>query len=219
MIKSKGYKVAAMAAALFCLSVTTNTSTCYASTANTGILVGESAEECLAQSEIDDVKLCTGAAMISIGDIAAKYNTTMSSLETQEQYELTINENNCLRTTLTENELQVMYKIVAAEARGESFQGKVAVAEVILNRVDSSKFPNDVISVIYQAKQFEPVSSGSIDTAYDACSDSVKSDVRDAVNEALKGSNYSYNALFFRTNHYHSGHTQCTVIGNHYFSK
>lgn len=219
MIKSKVSKVAVTAATLFCLSATINTSTCYASAANTGILVGESAEECLAQNETEDVKLCAGVAMVSLDTIATQCGATMSSLETQEQEELTINENTCLRATLTDSELQAMYKIVAAEARGESFAGKVAVAEVILNRVDSSKFPNDVTSVIYQAKQFQPVASGSINTAYDACSDSVKSDVRDAVKEALNGSNYSYNALFFRTQHYFSGRTQCTAIGNHYFSK
>jgi N-acetylmuramoyl-L-alanine amidase len=56
-------------------------------------------------------------------------------------------------------ELEILAKIVAAEALGESFQGKLAVASVVLNRVEAKEFPNTIQEVIYQKNQFHGVSS------------------------------------------------------------
>ena len=127
------------------------------------------------------------------------------------------------RTSLSEADFSTMCNIVAAEAKGEPYNGKVAVAEVILNRVDSSKFPNSVYDVVYQSRngryQFQPVSNGSINTAYSNSSSAVQEDVRNAVTDAVNGSNLTNGALFFRTKMYHAGSTPLVVIGAHYFSK
>ena len=93
------------------------------------------------------------------------------------------------------------------------------MAEVILNRVDSDSFPDNVTDVIYESKQFQPVSNGHLETAYTNLNESLQEEVRSAVAEALKGSNYTYGALFFRTTQYHAGRTPILQIGNHYFSK
>lgn len=124
-----------------------------------------------------------------------------------------------LRANLTEAELLLMYNIVAAEAKGESYEGKIAVAEVIFNRLDSKKFQNSITDIIYAPNQFQPVSNGSITAAYANLNSSTQEDIRNAVQEALQGSNYAQGALFFKTKNYHTGRTPIVQIGNHYFSK
>ncbi|HZK34092.1 MAG TPA: cell wall hydrolase, partial [Bacillota bacterium] len=52
--------------------------------------------------------------------------------------------------------------IVNGEARGESYEGKVAVAAVVLNRIESPGFPNNIKEVVYQPKAFTCVNDGQI---------------------------------------------------------
>lgn len=84
----------------------------------------------------------------------------------------------------------LMARLVHAEARGEPFEGQIAVAAVLLNRIDSPSFPNKVHDAIHQPMQFEPVANGMInktpnDQAYKA------------VFEALQGEDPTNGALFF----------------------
>jgi len=58
------------------------------------------------------------------------------------------------------NNVHMMARIVHGEARGESYTGQVAVAAVILNRVDSPHFPNTVSGVIFQRNAFTAVNDG-----------------------------------------------------------
>ncbi|MCY8268734.1 cell wall hydrolase, partial [Bacillus haynesii] len=81
-------------------------------------------------------------------------------------------------TDLTQKEKDLLSRLVHAEAKGESFEGKVAVANVVLNRVEDGRFPDSVKSVIYQRNAFEPVLNGSIEKKADR--ESV-----DAVEEAV----------------------------------
>lgn len=60
------------------------------------------------------------------------------------------------------DERDLLERLVEAEAKGESFEGKIAVANVVINRVESEVFPNTITKVINQKGQFTPVSSGSI---------------------------------------------------------
>jgi len=62
----------------------------------------------------------------------------------------------------TKSELRLMSAIINCEAGAESYQGKLAVGIVIMNRVRSNKFPNSVKKVIYQKRQFSPVRNGSL---------------------------------------------------------
>lgn len=67
--------------------------------------------------------------------------------------------------TFTHDELYWLSRIINAESKGESMQGKIAVGDVILNRVKSTLFPNTIYGVIFDrqyAVQFEPVINGSI---------------------------------------------------------
>lgn len=112
-------------------------------------------------------------------------------------------------------EKDLLARLVRAEAQGESYAGKVAVAEVVLNRVKNSDFPNTISGVISQPGQFTPVSNGTINQAADTYS-------INAVNEALNGSNYTNGALFFynpqtSTSRWLDSKPTMVVIGNHAF--
>lgn len=93
--------------------------------------------------------------------------------------------------SLTQQDYQVLLKIVEAEAGVCDDKGKILVANVILNRVKSDEFPDSVTDVVYQPSQFSPVSNGSINSC------KVTSETRECVNRALKGEDYSQGALFF----------------------
>ncbi|MBM7625116.1 cell wall hydrolase [Sporohalobacter salinus] len=91
---------------------------------------------------------------------------------------------------ISEKELDLLSRLVHAEALGESYKGKVAVAAVVLNRVEDSKFPNTISEVIYQPLAFEPVMNGRI--YHPADNDSIK-----AVKAALNGWDPTNNSLYF----------------------
>ena len=63
------------------------------------------------------------------------------------------------------SDLRYLTSIIYCEARGESYAGKKAVGIVVMNRVESDLFPDDIQGVIYQSGQFAPVSNGSLAAA------------------------------------------------------
>ena len=64
--------------------------------------------------------------------------------------------------TSGDSDIQLMARAINGEARGEPYEGQVAVGAVILNRVKSSKFPNTIAGVIYQSGAFTAVADGQI---------------------------------------------------------
>lgn len=68
-------------------------------------------------------------------------------------------------TGYSDSEMRILAQIINAEAKGEPFNGKVAVGNVILNRVESEEFPNTIKEVVYQPRQFQPVSNGAINNS------------------------------------------------------
>ena len=64
--------------------------------------------------------------------------------------------------TSNASDIQLMARAINGEARGEPYEGQVAVGAVILNRVKSSKFPNSIAGVIYQSGAFTAVADGQI---------------------------------------------------------
>lgn len=101
---------------------------------------------------------------------------------------------------LSEQDLEVLLRIVEAEAGGEDAEGKLLVANVVLNRVNSEKFPNTVSEVVFQREkgvsQFSPVSSGKIFRV------NVADETKEAVGRALKGEDISQGALYFAARKY-----------------
>lgn len=80
------------------------------------------------------------------------------------------------------SDLQLMARAINGEARGESYEGQVAVGAVILNRVKSSEFPNTIAGVIYEPGAFTAVSDGQINQPIDE-----NSTVYKAAQDALNG--------------------------------
>lgn len=111
----------------------------------------------------------------------------------------------------------LLARLVYAEARGESYKGKVAVAAVVLNRVRSSSFPNSISGVIYQNNAFESVTNGSISQTPD--SDCLRA-AREAMNgwDPTGGCLYFYNAAQVSSGSWIHTRTVKTVIGNHSFA-
>ncbi|MGE5607182.1 MAG: cell wall hydrolase [Bacteroidota bacterium] len=61
-----------------------------------------------------------------------------------------------------QNDLYLLARLISGEARGESYQGQVAVGAVIMNRLDSEDFPNTVAGNVFKKGEFESVSNGQI---------------------------------------------------------
>lgn len=80
------------------------------------------------------------------------------------------------------SDLQLLARAINGEARGESYEGQVAVGAVILNRVKHPSFPNTIAGVIYQSGAFTAVSDGQINVPIDE-----KSTVYKAAQDALNG--------------------------------
>lgn len=115
-------------------------------------------------------------------------------------------------------DLELLARLIHGEARGEPYEGQVAVGAVVLNRVKSPGFPNTIREVIFQKNQFSAVSDGQFylepnETAYRAARD------------ALSGRDPSLGALFFynpktaKTLYWLSTRETTVVIGNHIFTK
>lgn len=110
-----------------------------------------------------------------------------------------------------EDEIYLLAAIIHCEARGESYEGQVAVGAVVLNRVNSSLFPNTIKDVIYQKGQFSPVGSGTLDRVL--LNGNVSSSCLSAAKDAIAGSNPIGNCLYFHRVNGDSG----IIIGNHVF--
>ena len=95
------------------------------------------------------------------------------------------------RIKYTDEDYQVLLRIVQAEEGICDPKGKILVADVIINRVLSGKFPDSVKAVVYQPSQFQPVSNGTINTV------KVTAETIECVDRALAGEDYSNGALYF----------------------
>ena len=123
--------------------------------------------------------------------------------------------------TLSNEEKDLFARLVEAEAKGESYEGKVAVATVVLNRLGSPEFPDTVTSVINEvvgsAYAFSPVQNGEINKP--ASDDSER-----AVDEALTRKDRLYDSIYFynpeiATDTWITTREIVTTIGNHVFAK
>lgn len=123
-----------------------------------------------------------------------------------------------VNTSNTSN-VQLLARAINGEARGEPYEGQVAVGAVILNRVKSSSFPNTIAGVIYQPGAFTAVSDGQIDVPIES-----KSTVVKAAQDALNGWDPTGGAIYYfnpntATNKWIWSRPLTTVIGKHRFCK
>lgn len=157
--------------------------------------------------------------------VATRYGVTINSLKAANHRTsnmLYAGESIVVPTSsVSDADKTLMARLVHAEASGESYAGKVAVATVILNRVDNPNFPNTIRGVIYQVDggyyAFTPVQNGRINNTPSV-------EARKAVNEAItlrgtgKGSLYFYNPKT-TTSKWILSRPVTTIIGNHRFAR
>lgn len=123
--------------------------------------------------------------------------------------------------SISAEEKDLFARLVEAEAKGESYEGKVAVATVVLNRVDSTEFPNTVTEVINEvvgdAYAFSPVQNGEINKP--ASDEAIQ-----AVEEALTRQDRLNDCIYFynpdiATDSWIRTRETVKTIGNHVFAK
>jgi N-acetylmuramoyl-L-alanine amidase len=123
--------------------------------------------------------------------------------------------------SISNEEKDLFARLVEAEAKGETYEGKVAVATVVLNRVDSSEFPNSITGVINEvvgdAYAFSPVQNGAINNP--ASDEAIQ-----AVEEALTRQDQLNDCIYFynpeiATDEWIRSREVVKTIGNHVFAK
>lgn len=117
------------------------------------------------------------------------------------------------------SDIQLMARAINGEARGEPYEGQVAVGAVILNRVKDSRFPNSISGVIYEPGAFTAVSDGQINVAISEGSTVYKA-AQDAMNgwDPTGGCVYYFNPAT-ATNKWIWSRPLVKTIGKHRFCK
>ena len=117
-----------------------------------------------------------------------------------------------------DNDLYLLSRMIAAEARGEPYVGQVAVGAVILNRVRHPSFPNSIAGVIYQPRAFSAIDDGQWQKT--PITDSARRAARDALSgwDPTGGAIYYYNPAK-TTNKWIYSRPVVTTIGAHVFAK
>ena len=112
-------------------------------------------------------------------------------------------------------DLQLLARLISAEARGEPYIGQVAVGAVVLNRVEHPSFPNSVAGVIYQPGAFSCLDDGQFD-------EPVSESAYRAAQDAMNGWDPSYGAIYYfnpatATSKWIWSRPLIVTIGNHRF--
>ena len=117
--------------------------------------------------------------------------------------------------TATESNVYLLARIISAEARGETYEGQVAVGACVLNRVAHPSFPDTLAGVIYQPGAFTAITDGQIN-------EPVAESAKRAAREALNGSDPSGGAIYYynpdkTSNQWIRTRPVIKRIGNHLF--
>ncbi|MCM3690695.1 cell wall hydrolase [Neobacillus niacini] len=146
--------------------------------------------------------------------IGQNINTPAKSTITNES----IQKESVNNTSLSDSEVDLLARLVRAEAQTEPLEGKIAVACVVLNRVESAQFPDSIKDVIYAPGQFQPVKNGQIDKPADEESiQAVKAALTDK-RQFAPGALFFYNPAI-ATSRWLDSRATTLEIGQHVFKK
>lgn len=114
--------------------------------------------------------------------------------------------------TVDADDTMLLAALIQCEAGGEPYEGQLAVGAVVMNRVRSAAYPNDIYGVIYASGQFTPAMSGKVDSLY--LSGNIRESCIKAAEEAIAGNTNVGDATHFRRN---NGTREGIVIGKQIF--
>lgn len=153
------------------------------------------------ESEDEDIPLLTITTVDISDEIHGRYIepylNTLIQVESEDFELLTASRNQLVEaeTLYTEKEYTALLTIVEAEATSEDMIGRIMVANVVLNRVKSKRFPDTIYDVVHQEEngkyQFSPLYDGRYYTV------TISDKTKEAVERAIAGEDYSNGALFF----------------------
>jgi N-acetylmuramoyl-L-alanine amidase len=181
--------------------------------------MGNPAETAIKNSNVDDI---TGEKILIMATEKEDGETNLKSSQDEINPENgdAETENQESNSQYSAEDIDLLARLVHAEAKGEPYRGKIAVAATVLNRIKSSDYPNTIPGVIYQNNygfQYCPVRNGQINRPADK-------DAFRAVKEALEGNDPTGGALSFfnpskSSNRWIRSRPYLTKIGNHIFVK
>lgn len=115
-------------------------------------------------------------------------------------------------TAVGDNDVLLLAALIQCEAGGEPYEGQLAVGAVVMNRVRSAAYPDNIYSVIYASGQFTPAMSGKIDNML--ASGSVRENCIKAAEDAIAGNTNVGDAMYFRRD---NGTREGVVVGKQIF--
>ncbi|NOU96762.1 spore cortex-lytic enzyme [Paenibacillus sp. LMG 31456] len=152
------------------------------------------------------------------------YNTLAAVSKFQKNYGLTVDGYAgddtwaaLKKYSLNRSELDIMAKTIYSEARGESYEGQVAVGAVVMNRIQSGSFPDTIEGVVFQPRAFTAVDDGQYWLTPNASAYL-------AAEDAVRGWDPTYDSLFYfnpdtATSKWIWSRPQTVQIGKHIFAK
>lgn len=146
----------------------------------------------------------TEQEMLAYEQQLAEQNSSLQELQKQLEEERRLSElaarsawRDISEVSFADGDRYLLANLIYCEAGNQPYEGQVAVGAVVMNRVMSSVFPDTVVGVIYQNKQFSPVGSGRLALAL--AEDHATAACYRAADDAMAGATTVGNCLFFRT--------------------
>ncbi|WP_223699848.1 cell wall hydrolase [Sutcliffiella deserti] len=170
----------------------------------------------------ESYKVQTDDTLLNIGKSYGVSVKEMQAINNKGNHLIFPGESLKLPKAVSEEEKEILARLVHAESKGEPYEGKVAVATVVLNRVDSDLFPNSIKEVILETSaggvyQFSPVKNGEINKKADK--EAIK-----AVEEAIAFGGDGQESLYFFNpdktgDQWIRTRPVTKIIGNHVFAQ
>ena len=174
-------------------------------------------EEYIAQAG-DTLSTIAQRAGTSLNKLQAGSGNQQSLIYAGDALALPIAKVNTTKHRLSKADIDLIAKVVYGESRGEPYQGQVAVAAVILNRLESKRFADSIKEIVYAPRQFSVVDDNQIrltpnEKAYQAVSDAISG--VDPTNNAL----YFWNPKTAAKSSFLASRDIQVTIGNHVFAR
>lgn len=146
-------------------------------------------------------------------EMETEYTEAMTYIATKEEVE-DLTDADFIRETEYWDSLELLAAVVEAEAGNQDLTGKRLVVDVVLNRVDSPLFPDNITDVLMQKGQFSTVWNGAVEEA----GWHMQEDDYKAVMMEVSGQRLDYDIYYFTAGEYNASGRKAYIHGDHYFS-